>query len=114
MIFRIIKPLENVYVRIGYFNITYGNVAGLILLVLNVIRLILTYFCTYDLSKEFDLKVHESQPKEFTTTDTASSETFVAFSVEGIIIFRYHPTTHPADYTGFINIFIGRALRLVT
>ena len=83
-------------------------------MLLNIIRIVLVYFYPNYLSKEFDLKVHESQPKEFTTTDTASSETFVAFSVEGIIIFRYHPTTHPADYTGFINIFIGRALRLVT
>ena len=82
-------------------------------MLLNIIRIVLVYFYSNYVSKEFDLKVHESQPKEFTTTDTASSETFVAFSVEGIIIFRYHPTTHPADYIGFINIFSGRALRLV-
>ena len=76
-------------------------------MMVNIIRIVLVHFYSNYVSKEFDLKVHESQPKEFTTTDTASSETFVAFSVEGIIIFRYHPTTHPADYTGFINIFLG-------
>ena len=42
--------------RIGAIEITYGNIAGLILLIMNSVRLILTYFFTFDLSKEYDRK----------------------------------------------------------
>ena len=90
-----------------------GNVSALGLLLLNTIRIVLVYFYSYDVSKEFDLKVHELKMKESTTTDTASSEKswFSAvresFSLDTTILLIQQ------IYTGFICFFIGRALPLV-
>ena len=56
--------------RIGAIEITYGNIAGLVLLILNSIRLVLVYFFTYDVSKEFDLKAQNNSDP---TKNTPSS-----------------------------------------
>ena len=43
-------------VDMGAMSISYGNIAGLVLLVVNTVRFVLLFFFAHDLSKEFDLK----------------------------------------------------------
>ena len=93
--------------RIGAITITYGNIAGLILLIMNSIRLIFTYFFTFDLSKEFDLKSHT---KPATSENVQSSwistvKQHFTFDVCFLVIQQI--------YTGFFVSFIVRCFPFV-
>ena len=91
----------------------YGNVSALGLLLLNTIRIVLVYVYSYDVSKEFDLKVHELKMKESTTTDTASSEKSWFSAVRKSFSLDTTLLLIQQIYTGFIVFFIGGALPLV-
>ena len=107
----IIKPLEKVNLSIESFHITYGNVAGLVLLTLSAIRLILAYFCTSDLSQEFDLKAHEARGAGNGEILTRSSTIFQ--TLKNSFTFDAGLLLVQQLYTGCIPSFVGRAFPLV-
>jgi len=57
----------NVNIKISTITINYGNISGLILLVLSILVLICHVFISHDLSLEYNLKEHDNKSKPFKT-----------------------------------------------
>ena len=107
-----LKPLESVNFMIGSVHIIYGNVACLILLAMNTIRIVLLGFLTHDLSNEHDLKAHQEKTKREGAVSISSNTSWGSIlknSFSFDVIFLLSHTV----YSGVLGAFIGRTFPLV-
>ena len=86
----------------------YGNVSCLVLISFSVIRIFLIYFFVYDISKEFDLKAHETLPQENETRQRSLFQTLkktFGYDATFLLVQQF--------YTGFYISLISRLFPFV-
>ena len=98
---------------VGKLHFMYGNSPSLSLVLFSTIQIFLITFCSHDLSKEYDLKLHETQP-EYTEKPSAvenrrywnlSLKCFPRIEVIVMMIMSFH--------SGFGIVFFPRIIPLI-